>query len=338
MPLLPSIHRLLRAGSGAVLVLALAQTDSADAQTITNGNSAFVMSTANTIGAAIRTGTDGGVGAALVAGGDSTDQLYQQWWWFRVEGVDTREYALSTRVSNVAGLNSLTATFNEPEGFTAIVHYVIADGGDSPASCVLSADVTLQTNRTTPMQIAFFGYVDLDLEGAPFDGALRQSGGRIVVTDQGSGYFAEITASTANSYMVGAYPTVLNLLTNDGVDNLSNSGSPLAPADFSGCFQWNVTISQGHPVSLPLTIALNASTDPCPGQLIGDANCDGAFNNFDIDCFVLALVGGEGEWNSNCNFNGNCLYSCVLDVNRDGRVDNFDIDPFVTCVVSLGCP
>ncbi|MBL8878844.1 MAG: hypothetical protein JNG88_06955 [Phycisphaerales bacterium] len=60
------------------------------------------------------------------------------------------------------------------------------------------------------------------------------------------------------------------------------------------------------------------------GFEVGDCNCDGRVNNFDIDAFVLALSDPAGY---------QAAYpDCALttaDVNGDGAVNNFDIDPFV---------
>jgi len=60
------------------------------------------------------------------------------------------------------------------------------------------------------------------------------------------------------------------------------------------------------------------------GGKLGDANCDGIVNNFDIDPFTLALSDPVGYKNAypNCDI-------LNADANMDGVVDNFDIDPFV---------
>ncbi|MBL8878096.1 MAG: hypothetical protein JNG88_03160 [Phycisphaerales bacterium] len=60
------------------------------------------------------------------------------------------------------------------------------------------------------------------------------------------------------------------------------------------------------------------------GNMLGDMNCDGTVNNFDIDAFVLALTdpAAYAATYPTCNImNG--------DVNGDGLLNNFDIDPFV---------
>jgi len=57
---------------------------------------------------------------------------------------------------------------------------------------------------------------------------------------------------------------------------------------------------------------------------LGDCNCDGVTNNFDIDPFVLALTDPAGY---KARFPNCIVYNA--DCNNDGVVDNFDIDPFV---------
>jgi hypothetical protein len=61
---------------------------------------------------------------------------------------------------------------------------------------------------------------------------------------------------------------------------------------------------------------------------VGDLNCDGVVDFFDIDPFVQLLV-SPNEYLANfpnCNpLNG--------DINQDGELDFFDIDPFVVLLV-----
>ncbi|MBL8879549.1 MAG: hypothetical protein JNG88_10565 [Phycisphaerales bacterium] len=57
---------------------------------------------------------------------------------------------------------------------------------------------------------------------------------------------------------------------------------------------------------------------------LGDLNCDGVVNNFDIDPFVLALTDTEGY--------AAAFPDCDIrhaDVNFNGLINNFDIDAFV---------
>jgi hypothetical protein len=67
--------------------------------------------------------------------------------------------------------------------------------------------------------------------------------------------------------------------------------------------------------------------DECP-SLLGDANCDGLVNAFDIDPFVVALTDASlyASTYPGCNVHN-------ADCNGDGVVNAFDIDPFVRLLV-----
>ncbi|QOJ14865.1 MAG: hypothetical protein HRU75_09520 [Planctomycetia bacterium] len=80
--------------------------------------------------------------------------------------------------------------------------------------------------------------------------------------------------------------------------------------------------------------------------LRGDANCDGAVNNFDIDPFVAAILDPASP-TPPPGYSGNAdcwaLRLCWGDVSGDDLLNNFDIDPFVACILGSplpgeGCP
>lgn len=64
-------------------------------------------------------------------------------------------------------------------------------------------------------------------------------------------------------------------------------------------------------------------------RIVGDANCDDRLDNFDIDPFVVAIVGGQAAWSAQYN----CDFLCANDIDGSGAVTNFDIDPFVALIV-----
>jgi len=78
---------------------------------------------------------------------------------------------------------------------------------------------------------------------------------------------------------------------------------------------------------------VDCSVAQCPQPMtLGDMNCDGAVNTFDIDPFVIALTDPDGyaELFPGCSIlNG--------DINCDGALNTFDIDPFVLCLTGGGC-
>ncbi|QOJ14069.1 MAG: hypothetical protein HRU75_05225 [Planctomycetia bacterium] len=101
---------------------------------------------------------------------------------------------------------------------------------------------------------------------------------------------------------------------------------------------------------LPLAPGSVCVPNPCPAAcMLGDANCDGNVNNFDIDSFVAGIVESTNPMAPlSYLFSGGTqacwdLRECWGDLNHDLLFNNFDIDPFVLCIVSappigVGCP
>ncbi len=111
---------------------------------------------------------------------------------------------------------------------------------------------------------------------------------------------------------------------------------PCPCATYYGVVVPGVVLVPGDEISVILRPAPGALPElPVPGfmlddgfagplLLLGDLNCDGALNAFDVDPFVLALTDPDGY--------GAAYPACdrlLADVNGDGEVNAFDIDAFV---------
>lgn len=287
-------------------------------QTITDGNSSFNMPAANTTGAGVRTGTTGGTAAVFTAGGDTSDQLFQQWWWFR-NSTSTREFGLSNRTGNTANGNSLRLEYSEPEGFRAVLTYVLTDGADSPASANISATLEIFNITNATLDLAVFNYLDYDLEGAATDGATLIESGRIGITDA-TGFAGEFLGVGANAYQVGVWPAVRDLLTNTAVNNLGNSGLPFAAADFCGAFQWNLSIPANGSATIRSAFALNMTADAGGNDCPGDLNADGLRELQDLAILLASFA---------TNANG--------DLDGDGDTDLQDLANLLA-VFGVPCP
>lgn len=98
-------------------------------------------------------------------------------------------------------------------------------------------------------------------------------------------------------------------------------------ASYGGPWQITGTIGQPDAAAVggsPIQIAGGFWPGVSNQVLIGDLNCDGTVNNFDIDPFVFALTDSAAYQAlfPNCDI-------LAADINGDGSVNNFDIDPFV---------
>jgi hypothetical protein len=72
------------------------------------------------------------------------------------------------------------------------------------------------------------------------------------------------------------------------------------------------------------TSEFSACIEVGQGRLVGDTNCDGAVDAFDVEPFILALTDPNGYVTQfpNCDI-------ASADANGDGVVDAFDIEPFI---------
>lgn len=247
---------------------------------ITSGSSSFGFPAAGDInisGATTRTGTGGGNGNFVPQG--AADNLFQTWWWYRVDNAtppaggsyaDTREYAFSRLQSkNVTG-NNMTLNYSETSDgtangfslFDASIFYTITNNGSGGS--LVTAVNTITNQSGNPLTLSLFGYVDYDVPAssstntAVFAGDL--SSGRFVVT--GTTQIAEYRFLNASAYQVSSYSTVRGLLANTSIDNLNNTGLPFASGDFTGAVEWNVTLGVRESISLMTSYVANPVPEP----------------------------------------------------------------------------
>lgn len=288
----------------------------AAAQTINAGDSTFTLPAGNTTGGTVRTGNLGGTAAVFTAGGD-VDQLFQQWWWFRAAN-GTREFALSNRTSNSAAGDTLTLEYNEPEGFRAVLTYVLTDGPNSPASANVACALEIFNLTPSALPLAVFAYIDFDLAGPTDDSAVAAETGRMRVSDVG-GFAAEFLGLDTDAYQVTGYDAVRAALANSTITNLNNSGLPFGPGDFTGAFQWNLSIPQGGSTVIRAAFALNMSADAGGGECPGDFDANGVRDLQDL----AVLLGAFGN-------------SAAGDLDGDGDTDLQDL-AFLLAVFGTAC-
>ena len=84
-----------------------------------------------------------------------------------------------------------------------------------------------------------------------------------------------------------------------------------------------------------LSTQINVSADVTATavyRLIGDANCDGAVDFFDIDPFLMALFDPSNYVTTFCDGSLD-----TVDCDGSSGVDFFDIDAFISCLFGA-CP
>lgn len=238
--------------AGLVLAsTALAQTGSGG--TVSQGFSSFTLGDIGT------TASDQPLADFSVGGTGNPDHLFQNWWWFRVQG-DASETAFNSATSwsytgNTARLEFSTANFD------AVVQYTVTSIRNGLG--VLTTTCTVFNTSNDPLTLNLFNYADLDMNQSASDDSADLNGVNIIrVTDGGnSGWRANYEGTDA--YQVASFAGLRNILNDPNADDLNNTGLPFGPGDWTGAFQWSFSIGSFSAATASATITII----PTPGAL-----------------------------------------------------------------------
>ena len=193
---------------------------------------------------------------------DGTDHLQQQWFWVRVNGVDTREYRVDSappfgapvhlaQDTDGDGFNDfLRITYLRASVMEVTIKYTLTGGELGSGWSDMGESITIKNKTSQPLSVSFFQYTDLDLMGTPFDDTTQIVGGNTAQVLDALGVRASETVVTPfpASVEVAAVPVTLTALEDNLVTNLSGGPGPLGPGNTSWAFQWNFTIPANQSV------------------------------------------------------------------------------------------
>jgi PEP-CTERM motif len=217
-------------------------------------------------------------GAVFEPEGVGPNQLFQNWWYYRVSG-DTREYPFGTyaRIAGgqIAGLSNYvgnTSTYNWTDSdassvtrFTATYIATLTHGAQVN-NATLAQSFQINNPGATTLNIVLFNYADIDANGTTPVDTDTATGNVNAITDMDGPWQVVHSAVGANAYQVGAFSSIRDLLLDTNINNLNNTGLPFGPGDYTGAFQWNLSIPAGQ--SATVTSALAVSPVPEPGTLL----------------------------------------------------------------------
>ena len=195
------------------------------------------------------------------------DTTSESWWYYRIAG-DVRESAFNTAggqlVQNWAGnLATLSWSNVDARGFAAVLEITAYSTG--PTAGVATHRMTVTNTSAAPLTIDLFQYTDIDhCNSAGGDTAVANpTTNRMLITDSCTDRM-EYYGFRPDHYQVTAYATLRGLLTDGAVTNLTDTGLPFGPADFTGAFQWqNRTLQPNQSLTVFAALAQNHSV--CDG-------------------------------------------------------------------------
>jgi len=247
------MKRVLSALAGTLFAASAVQAQVGTGFTISDGDVFFTQG--NTTTTAAGSGTSGA--NFRVTGAAGTDHLFQNTWFYRVDGVDAREFAFNNQsgLTVVAG-NTATQNFVFPN-FSAALTYRVSDTGLNEGFC---EQLLVVTNTTSaPISLALYNYADFDMNAtAATDSAVLAGPDNIAISD--AGITANFIGVAANAYNVGGFGAARLGLNDADIDSFSNTGLPFGPGDFTGAWQWNLQIGVGQSGTLRELLVI-----PAPG-------------------------------------------------------------------------
>ena len=179
--------------------------------------------------------------------GGGLDHVFEDWWYFRVDG-DTDETALT--VPNTQNFTGNVATLGWTDVaarglFDAQLVSTVIEGGGGTSSYI-QHDLTITNISASSLGFHLFSYLDFDLTNTSTEdqAALLNNPDYMSVFDATTN--AEYQGPAAAGFQVTdtqSGPASLRMLMTDGLaTNLNGTGLPFGPADWEGAFQWDANI------------------------------------------------------------------------------------------------
>ena len=179
---------------------------------------------------------------------DGRNQLFQQWFWYRVGPVGP-EASLDTLsvVSTLTGTRVLDLQFTSPDFFTVDVTYLLTGGSNGSNTSDIAETIRINNIGNSELDFHFFQYSDFDLgASARNDTAVMTNANAIQQSDPDSVLAETVVAPSASHHQIDLFPLIRNSLRDGSPTTLSDNpaiGTALGPGDVAWAFQWDRKIA-----------------------------------------------------------------------------------------------
>lgn len=202
---------------------------------------------------------------------DGQDQLYQQWFWYRV-GTNA-EQAISTISAPTVTTNdarTLYTSYNNGQ-YGVEVDYMLTGFSAGSGISDIGESIRITNCTSAPLEFHFFQYSDFNLGGTP-GGDVVQLGKNIqgqfneAFQQKGTTVLTETVATPgANHGEVAFWAQTLNELNDAVPTTLNDNAGPLGTGDVTWALQWDLTVAAGSSVGISKDKYL---VIPEPGMLL----------------------------------------------------------------------
>ncbi len=237
-------------------ILVLSISGVSYALTLTDGNSSVL----------IDPGSQAGANNWTV---DGTNQLFQQWFWYRVgsTGPEAPINTISAPTVVTPTARIADISYTSQNNLSVDVTYVLTGGTPGSLTSDVSEVIRINNLGSSSLDFHFFQYTDFDLGGDPQGDTARLVNANTIQQFDPNAISSEtVVTPAANRYEVNFFANTLNSLNDGSPTTLNNNGGPLT-GDTTWAFEWDVTIPAGgsfiiskdkniRPVPEPLSLIL----------------------------------------------------------------------------------
>lgn len=206
--------------------------------------------------------------ASNFTGVGTGDYLFEDGWWFRVSG-DTREFFFPAPTTTTCAGAAGTITWADVAArglFSATNTLALTSPAAGSGELILTMSIT-NLSAVNPLVISLFHGADFDVNGSfgTDNATLLNPNNHIGLTDTTAGA-AQYRGFNppADAFLVRPFSTtgtdVFGRLADTILDNFDNSGLPASSIDYTGAFQWNLTIPASGTASVSVALNANAGT------------------------------------------------------------------------------
>jgi len=200
---------------------------------------------------------------------DGTNNLYQQWFWYRIGNNPTGQSSIDTiSAPSVSLLGTDIAKINYSNASLGVqVTYTLTGGSVGSGISDLAETVRLTNNSKSALSLHFFQYSDFDLAGSSGGDSVTLTNSKATQTKGGASISETVVVPDASRLEANYYANTLNSLNSGALYNLNNVASA-GPGDVTWAYQWDTTIAAGGSYIISKDKHLENASIPEPSSLV----------------------------------------------------------------------